>query len=307
MSDFSPYSFLGLPNAGPEGADVLLLPLPYEGTVCYGKGTSSGPAAIWEASTHPELWDEEIEFTLDSLRYHSAAPVLHADNEEPGTYLDRVLESAQALHSHNGLVLSIGGEHSLTPPLVLAAASDADDLSALTIVQFDAHADLRGEYDGTPHSHACAMRHLVDRGANLIAIGIRSTEGNEAAYGLATERVHTFHAWELSGGIGNSDPTLDREGELLERLASLEGDFYLTFDVDGFEPALCPGTGTPVPGGLGWWQAMRYLRTLLFENRAANLIGCDIVETVPQPHTRVNEYTAARLATKMIAYHFKGR
>jgi agmatinase len=307
MSDFSRYSFFGLPEDSAEEADVLLLPLPYEGTVCYGKGTSRGPAAIWEASTHPELWDEEIEFTLDSRSFHSAAPVLPADREDPGAYLDRVRGAAGALHAHSGLVLSIGGEHSLTPPLVFAAVSDADDLSDLTIVQFDAHADLRSEYEGTPHSHACAMRHLVDRGANLLAIGIRSAEGNEAAYGLATGRVHTFHAWELSGGYGGGEPAPNREGELLERLESLDGDFYLTFDVDGLEPALCPGTGTPVPGGLGWWQAMSYLRALLLENRTASLIGCDIVETVPQPHTQVNEYTAARLAAKMIAYHFKGR
>jgi agmatinase len=307
MSASGSSTFFDLPESPAAEADVLLLPLPYEGTVCYGKGTSNGPAAIWEASTHPELWDQEIEFTLDARRYHSAAPVLPADHEDAGSYLDRVRGSAETLHGHGGLLLAIGGEHSLTPPLVSAAVPDADDLSDLTIVQFDAHADLRSEYQGSPYSHACAMRHLVDRGANLIAIGIRSAEGNEAAYGLATGRVQTFHAWELSQEYGSGETSLGREDELLERLTSLDGDFYLTFDVDGFEPGLCPGTGTPVPGGLGWWQAMKYLRALLLENRAASLIGCDIVETVPQPHTQVNEYTAARLAAKMIGYHFKGR
>ena len=292
--------FLGLPDSDPAEADVLLLPLPWEGTVCYGKGTSRAPEAIWEASTHPELWDEAIGFDLSSLSFHSAPPVVPQDDEGPESYLERAREACAALHRYRGLVVGIGGEHSLTPSLVAAAVGDTRDLSGLTVVQFDAHADLRASYRGTSHSHACAMRHLVDRGALLIAVGIRSIAEEEAAFGRASGRVRTFYGHELEGSG-------EREEALLEALLGLEGDLYLTFDIDGLDPALCPGTGTPVPGGLGWWQAMRYLETLLHRNRALRLVGCDLVETVPQPGTQVNEYTAARLLTKMLAFYFGGR
>jgi agmatinase len=288
--------FLGLADTDPSEADVLLLPLPYEGTVCYGKGTSLGPAAIWEASTHPEHWDEELDFDLSSLRFHNATPLTPESEEDPGAYLDRVGSAAAALHDHGGLVVGVGGEHSLTPPLVAAAVEGGDDLlSVVTVVQFDAHADLRASYQGSAHSHACAMHHVVAAGADLIAVGIRSADKEEAAWGVSTGKVRTFYGHSLET---DSAP----EAELLSTLTSLTGDVYLTFDIDGLEPALCPGTGTPVPGGLSWWQTMRYLEALLYRNRGINLVGCDLVETVPQPHTQVNEYTAARLLLKIIAY-----
>ena len=292
--DQSP-SFLDLPDSDPGDADVLFLPLPWEGTVCYGKGTSRAPEAIWEASTHPELWDEELEFDLSTLSYHTTSAVEPGPDEDPGAYLDRVRSAAADLQRYDGLVIGVGGEHSLSPPLAAATAEDPEDLSHLTVVQFDAHPDLRASYEGTPHSHACAMHHIVDAGARLLAVGIRSAEKEEAEWGLSTGRVQTFFAQDLEGGGV-------REDELIETLTSLEGPVYLTFDIDGFEPSLCPGTGTPVPGGLGWWQAMRYLRVLLHQNRGIDLVACDLVETVPQPHTQVNEYTAARLLAKMIAY-----
>ena len=288
--------FFDLHQAVSEEADVIMLPLPYEGTVCYGMGTADGPAAIWEASRHVELWDEETGLDLSGLAFHSALPVQPEEGERPGDYHARLETAARPLHGEQGLVFGVGGEHSLTPPLVAAAAQDPEEMTGITVVQFDAHADLRDEYQGTPFSHACAMRPMVTRGAELIAIGIRSAERQEAAWGEGTGRVSTWYEHELESA--------DREEELLFRLRELEGAVYLTIDIDGLEPSLCPGTGTPVPGGLSWRQTMRYLRALLKENAAVRLIGCDVVETAPQLHTQVNEYTAARLIAKILAYRF---
>lgn len=293
-------SFFDLPQSDPEAADALLLPLPYDGTTSYGKGTAQGPAAIWRASTQVEVWDEELDFDLDSLRYHAADPLAPRFSESPEEYVRRVEKEARRLHAFPGLVVGIGGEHSVTPPLVASAVADLLDLSQVTVVQFDAHSDLRNTYHDTRDSHACAMRRLVEAGARVIAIGIRSADREEFYYGRDSGLVTTFTAQQLAEDSA-------REEELLEMLRGLAGDVYLTIDIDALDPSLCPGTGTPQPGGLGWWQALRYLRTLLKENRERRLIGCDLVETVPQPHTQVNEFTAARLVAKMIAYRFGKR
>lgn len=291
--------FLDLPAVSPEAAQVLLLPLPFEATASYGKGTAQGPAAIWRASCEVEVWDEELDFTLDTLRYHTAAPVVPVPAEAPAAYLARVEAAARRLHGYPGLVVGVGGEHSLTPPLVAAAVADPADLSGVTVVQIDAHADLRDQYDGCAESHACAMRRLVERGATVVAIGIRSAEAREAAFGRASGRVHTFWAQGLAEEAAE-------EARLRATLDGLRGDLYLTIDIDGLEVSLCPGTGTPQPGGLGWWQALRYLRRLLRDNRHPRLIGCDVMETAPMAASQVNELVAARLLAKVVAYHTKG-
>ncbi len=144
------------------------------------------------------------------------------------------------------------------------------------------------------------MRRLVEGGAELIAIGIRSVAREEAVYGRASGRVHTYGAQPLA-----EDPVV--EARLLDHLGALTGDLYLTIDIDGLEVHLCPATGTPQPGGLGWWQALRYLRRLLRDNPRIQLIGCDLVETVPAPSSQVNEMVAARLLAKVIAYHAAAR
>jgi len=293
-------SFLDLPDAPAGEADVILLPLPHEGTVSYGRGTSRAPEAIWRASAQIELWDEELRFELDSLGYHSAPAVAPSAGETSADYLARVFEQARAFHPMRGLVVGVGGEHSLTPALVRAAVDGPEDLSGLTVVQFDAHADLRDAYDGSPCNHACAMRRLVERGARLVAIGIRSADRDESAFADASNLVQTFTARGLE---------TDRrcQSVLLDLLGSLTGPVYLTIDVDALEVSLCPGTGTPQPGGLGWWQTLALLRRLVYDNRCIELIGCDVVETVPQPGTLVNETVAAALVAKIVAYHFAPR
>lgn len=287
--------FLECPSVDFSEAQVCIVPLPFEGTVSYGSGTASAPTAVIEATEQAELWDDEIGFDLEQLQYHVATPIVPDHGEATVAYLKRVEQHSQQYFSSSRLTIGIGGEHSLTPPLVYAAAKNGNDLSGLTVVQIDAHTDLRDTYEGTPQSHACAMRRLTERGAGVIAIGIRAISKLEDEYAKSTGLIDIYRAQALA-----EEPGL--EETLLAKLRGLDGDVYLTVDIDGLDPSMCPGTGTPEPGGLGWWQTLRILRAVLRENRNRNLIGCDLVETVQQPDTQINEFTAARLLAKIIAY-----
>ena len=287
--------FLDCPDAGISDAEICIVPLPFEGTVSYGSGTAAGPASIIVASAQVELWDDELNYDLEGLRYFTAPAIRPEPNEAADAYLRRVEVGVRELSGNGRLVIGIGGEHSLTPPLVYAAYRNNNDLNGLTVVQIDAHADLRETYEGTPQSHACATRRLTERGARVIAIGVRAISQPECEYGKSVSLVEIYRAQALAEKSGV-------EQTLLSQLRELHGDVYLTVDIDGLDPSMCPGTGTPEPGGLGWWQTLRILRAILLENRSRNLIGCDLVETVPQPNTQINEFTAARLLAKMIAY-----
>ncbi len=288
--------FLDIPESSEADADAIVIPLPYEGTVTYGKGTADAPEAIWRASTQLELYDEELDADLDRLKFHSADAVVPETGEPVEHYLERVYWAAVELHNNPGLIIGVGGEHSLTPPLVRAAiAKRRIDPATLTVVQIDAHADLRDSYEETPYSHACAMRRVLDLGARVLAIGVRSADRAEVDFGKQCRKLRTFYAQPLA-----TDAMV--ELDLIKSLGQLSGPVYLTIDVDGLDPALCPATGTPQPGGLGWWTTLRYLRTLI-ENPKVWLAGFDICETVPQPGTLINEFTAVRLLAKVVLYH----
>ncbi len=291
-------SFLGLNGVTTPEAEVIILPLPFEGTVSYGHGTAAGPNAVLRASQEIELWDEEVNFSLDRLKYHTAPLFSPAEGDTTGTYLVRLFGQSKMISENKGLLVSIGGEHSLTPPLVRGICeSKKIAFSDLTVVQFDAHADLRSEYEGMKQSHACAMRPLVENGSRVIGVGIRSVQEDELRYAEESRRVQTFSAQRLA-----DDPEMERN--LSSTLGNLRGNVYLTIDVDVLEVHLCPGTGTPQPGGLSWWQMLRYLRALLHQNSHCHLVGVDIVETVPMLGTQVNEFVAARLLSKVLAYTF---
>ena len=295
--DSAPSTFLGLPQHRWTESDVAILPLPFERTVSYGTGTADAPSAVIHASNQVELWDDELNFDLDTIRIHTADPVVAHLGEEPSGYLRRVEQAAT--HKGSTLTVGIGGEHSVTAPLV-RAVHGSGDLHDLTVVQIDAHSDLRYEHDGTVHSHACAMRRLTDAGASLVAIGIRAMSRKEAEYASTRENISIYRAQSLANGPS-------KWVELLAHLTNLKGRVYLTVDVDGLCPTLCLGTGTPEPGGLEWWPTLSLLRSLVLDATEADLIGCDFVETTPMPGTQINEFTTARLIAKLLAYrHTRG-
>ncbi len=290
MPDLHLDQFLGLPPCPPAEADAVILPVPFERTVTYGTGTRHAPAAIITASLQMESFDEEagVEFS-DGPPVHVAPPV--PDEGTLEDYLEAVRARAAALRDR--FVLGLGGEHTVTYGLVCGLA---DDPASVTIVHVDAHADIADELLGRRWSHGTVMRRLHERGCRVIQVGIRSVSRAEHEFVHTQPRVSAYFAHEMAA----------RWGELLGALRSLEGDVYLSLDVDGLDPAVIPSTGTPQPDGLSWRQAMELLQAVTGAP-AARLVGADVVEFIPSPHTPGCDIIVARLVAKVLAFWHVGR
>jgi agmatinase len=289
--------FMDMPGSSLDAADVAVISIPYEGTVSYGTGTARGPESVLSAGPHLETFDEEVQWESEgNLKICTLPPVTPSEGERPEAYLARVQKTCAGLGLVPPFPLTFGGEHSISPAVM---AGLREDWSGVTVVHIDAHADLREEYAGSRVNHACALKRVLDLGvARLISIGIRSCTAEEFALARDDERIETLYAHEMV------DP--QRWATLLAQLRALEGDVYLTIDIDGLDCTLCPGTGTPQPGGLSWPQALDVLRATIRESRA-NLVGADIVEVAPMEGTQVNEMVAAKLGFKILAYKFAPR
>ena len=277
--------FLDLPPCPVEQADAVVVQLPLEQTVSYGTGTAGAPRAIIEASCQIELFDEEtlIDFA-DAPKLHTMPPLpVEGTLEE---YLATVGCHVGPLRDK--FVLALGGEHTLTLGMV---AGLVDDPAELTVVQIDAHADLIDELDGRRLSHGTVMRRLWERGCRIVQIGVRSLSRAEYDLAATDDRITTFYAHRLH----------EQWEELIATLGGLQGDVYLSVDVDGLDPAVIPSTGTPQPGGLSWRQATAVIRTVA-TNDAVRLVGADLVEFVPSPHPPGCDLTAARLTAKILAF-----
>lgn len=282
---------LDLPPCPPERADVVVLPVPMERTVSYGPGTSGGPAAILAASGQVELFDEETGVDFEQApRIHTAAALMPADSLEA----DLAAVEAATGRFRDKFVLTLGGEHTLT---LGAVAGLCENIQQLTIVQIDAHADLIDRLeDGLKVGHGTVIRRLWEQGARLVQLGVRSLSREEFELINAGPRIRTFFAHQLP----------DRFEEAVDTLSRLEGDVYLTVDIDGLDSGLVPSTGTPQPGGLSWRQTMALLRAVSVAPRA-RLLGADLVEFVPSPHPPGCDLTAAKLAVKILAWWHAGR
>jgi agmatinase len=292
MSNLTPLQFLGLPSPGEQQADALILPLPYESTVSYGRGTRGGPAAILAASLQVERFEEEtlVDFEKDP-RLHTFPPLEISPEASLPEYFAMI---ENVLRPWRGkFIVGLGGEHSVTYGTILGLT---ERLSELTIVQVDAHADLINELDGKYWSHGTILRRLWEKGCRLLQIGIRSLSAGEYQFVQNSPRVTTFFAHQLP----------ERWGEVNDHLRSLEGPVFLTLDVDGLDPAILPSTGTPQPNGLTWPETMQVLRALAFAPRV-EWLGADVVEFVPSPQPPGCDPTAARLVQKILAWWHGGR
>jgi agmatinase len=266
-------------------ARVVILPIPLDRTTSYVPGTRNGPHEILVASSHMELWDEEMQTDV-----HSVGIFTLPEMELPYATMDEVVGEirrvAAELVNRGKFPLVLGGEHSITPAVVAAVAGKYPGLSVL---QIDAHADLRESFMGTPHSHACAMRRTLEF-ARTTQVGIRSlsTEEAVAAPSLRTKIFYDFNMRE--------DP------HWIDRIVdSLSDTVYISIDVDGFDPAIMPATGTPEPGGLSWYEGLTLLRRVI-ERRT--VVGCDIVELSPIPGNVAPNFLCAKLIYKILTYRF---
>jgi agmatinase len=269
-------------------AKVAILPVPYEATVSYGGGTGRGPEAILRASTQVELYDEQLKREPFHAGIFTDAMLDVSGSTEQ--VVRRIEARFGALMDAGKWVAMLGGEHAITPGGVAASVQRHPGLH---VVQLDAHADLRQEYGGDRWSHAAAMARCVDLGVPLTAIGIRNYSVDEARWireGIPGYRV--IHAWEM-----------ENESWIEQSLSGLaRKPVYLSIDLDYFDPAIIPATGTPEPGGGAWWPTLRLLERLI---ETANVVASDLVELAPSPGLHHADFTAARLAYKLIGMRFK--
>lgn len=286
MAEVYPDNFLGLSSrdCNYSRARYAVLPIPYDATTSFRAGTRQGPRAIITASQEVEWFDEEYgrEFvgcgvaTLDPLGPNAASP----ERMQKDIY-----RAARKVIRDGRFLIGLGGEHSITSALVRAARARHRRLSVL---QIDAHADLRNEYEGTRFSHACVMRRILESGVPVVPVGIRNYSREESRF----MKRHGFTPITARETRENPD-------WMQQAVESLSGKVYVTIDIDGFDPAHAPGTGTPEPGGLDWFQVTDLLRAAAIEK---TIVAADVVEVLPLPGSVQTEFLAAKLIYKLIAH-----
>lgn len=283
-------NFLGLDDDETryEDARAVVVPVPWERTVSWGRGTANGPSAIIAASGYVELYDEVLREEPYRKGIHTAPPVA-VDADDPGDVVDALEGVAAGLLGDGKFPVFLGGEHAITTGPVRAARAAFEGLSVL---QLDAHADLRDAYGGTRWSHASVMRRVDELGVPSVPVGIRAVSREEAEF--IDERGRPVF-W--SHRIARDDEWMD------EALDALSDVVYVTFDVDFFDSALVPSTGTPEPGGPGWHETMRFLGRV-FDGK--DVVGMDVVELAPVPGLHAPDFVVARLVHRCIGYRLRG-
>lgn len=270
-----------------ETARVVVVPVPFDGMTCYRPGTREGPQAIIDASRNLELYDAELRRSPYKVGIHTLRAVEPVMGNIAGM-VDRIEQVTEHLLNHNKFIMTLGGDHSTSIGVVRAFAKRFPGLSVL---QIDAHADLRQEYEGAPLSSATIMRRVLDVCPRTAQVGIRSLSEPEAK--LVEERklpmwlASDIHAQTLRGQRGWID----------EVIAALGDEVYVTIDIDAFDPSLVPGTGTPEPGGLGWYDVVDLLTAVTARKR---VIGGDVVELSPLVEGHVSPVVAAKVVYKLI-------
>ncbi len=272
-----------------DAARVLILPVAYEGTVSFGAGTGAGAGAIIDASRNMELYEEETDAEVYKIGIHTLDEF--KPRETPAAMMNELYEYSGELLGNGKFLCTLGGEHSISAPVIRAHAEKFHNLSVL---QIDAHADLRDSYDGTPHSHASIMARVVkDLRIPSVQVGIRSISADEVrllSNGLPTK---VYWAKDIVGRTDWIDGAID----------NLTENVYLTIDIDGLDPSLVPTTGTPEPGGLGWYEVLYLIRKLAEKRR---VVGMDLVEFSKTDDSNAPAFLCAKLIYKSLAYIFRG-
>lgn len=270
-----------------ESARVLILPVSYEGTVSYGTGTGAGAMAIVDASRNMELYEEETDSEVYKIGIHTLPEFM--PRTTPERMMSELYDHTKELLASDKFLCMLGGEHSVSAPIIKAHHEKYDNLSVL---QIDAHADLRDSYDGTTHSHASIMARVVkDLGIPAVQVGIRSISGDEARSLKEGLPTRIFWARDIVGKTDWIDDAID----------SLTDNVYLTIDIDGLDPSIMPTTGTPEPGGLGWYETLTLIRKLAEKKR---VVGMDLVEYSYFENYDAPAFLCSKLVYKSLAYFF---
>ncbi len=265
-----------------DTASTLLCSIPFDGTSTWGKGADKAFPAFLEAAENMELYDIETRFEAYKTGVHILPAV--TELETPDTMVNATYKRAKEMIATGKFPTFMGGEHSISIGVIRAFAETYPDL---TVVQLDAHADLRKTYEGTPYNHACAL-HEASLTSNLIQIGIRSMDSCELAY-LDTNKCYFAHE-------------IHKQTDWINRsINQMSNKVYITIDLDVFDPSIMPSTGTPEPGGLDWYTVINYIKKI-FDNK--EVVGFDIVELAPQKGQKAPDFLVAKLYYKMLSYKF---
>jgi len=267
-----------------ETAKIVLIPVPYDGTSTWQKGADKGPEAFLNASANMELYDIETETEVYKRGIHLTDAVTEASS--PEAMVEAVHAATKRFIKKNKFVTIFGGEHSISIGTIRAFNECFDNL---TVLQLDAHADLRKEYEGSSCNHACAV-YEASQTTNLIQVGIRSMDVSETT---VLDQEKTYFAHEMVNDDSWMESSIDQMTE----------NVFITIDLDAFDPSILSSTGTPEPGGLLWYETLEYLKQVFQEK---NVVGFDIVELCPNANDKSSDFLAAKLYYKMLSYKFQG-
>lgn len=276
-------------DLGPrQGKNILVLPVPYEGTVSFGTGTRLGPEAMFRASVQVESYDPELDLDLADLARFTPLPAVHPPAGGPEAMHRRLTEVLRGLDAANDFLLTLGGDHSIPLPVFEFYRQARPDM---VILHVDAHADLRSSYEDSPLSHACIMARARELDIPLFQMGIRSICREQRDFMRAQNPagLRTLFAWELP------EPK-----EAADMLRKFTGDrpLYISFDVDGMDPSVIPGTGTPEPGGISYWWMSAFWKEL-WQGGGPELIGMDVCELAPIHGSQVSETAAVKIIQRV--------
>ncbi len=277
-------NFAGIPDsfAQFDQSNIILQSIPYDGTSTWGKGADKGFHSFLESAKNMELYDIETDFEVYKKGIFMPDP--WTGFTDPTSMFQTVYRNTKELLKTEKFLTFFGGEHSISIGVMKAFY---EHIEALTIVQIDAHADLRPSYNGSPYNHACAL-HDANHNSHVVQLGIRSMDSTEKEH-MHYENVFFAHQ-------------MQENNDWMEKSIQLMKDnVYITFDLDAFDPSIMPSTGTPEPGGLDWWTTLKYLKQLF---AAKNVVGFDIVELAPIDHLSAPQFLAAKLYYKMLSYKF---
>ncbi len=270
--------------SGYESSKVVFLPIPYDGTSTWVKGADKGPEAIIDASGHMELYDIDTDSEIYMIGLHTAPPV--NEGSSPESMVDAAYVRVRSMIKDEKFIVSIGGEHSVSIGPIKAHVEAYDDL---TVLQFDAHTDLRQEYEGSRYNHACVMARTLEL-CPFVQVGIRSMDVEELPF-IRKDRI--FYAKDIRAGVNPS-----WKSDVVDLLSS---NVYITIDLDGFDPSIMPSTGTPEPGGLYYYDLIELVRKV---NEERNIVGFDVVELCPNPINKSPDFLASKLIYQIISMKF---
>jgi len=264
-------------------AKIVIIPVPYDGTSTWIKGADKGPQAIMEASENMELYDISTNFEVYKVGIHTTRPI--KVNTNPQKVVESVYNKTKEYIEKNKFPVLIGGEHSIS---IGAIKAFSEKYSDLTILQLDAHADLRPIYEKSKYNHACVMARAKEF-CPIVQVGIRSMSVEESKH-LDTDRI--FFA----------DQIIDNNDWMVEALMKLTKNVYITIDLDVFDPSIMPSTGTPEPGGLYWYQVIEFLKKV---HERVNIVGFDVVELCPNKYNKAPDFLASKLIYTLLSFKYK--